>query len=79
MIRLTLYSRPECELCDKLLDELVPVLGRRADVEVVDVTADPALLLEYGPRIPVLSAGTVELSTYPLDKARVDEYLRADH
>lgn len=77
MTRLTLYSRPECELCDKLLDELVPMLGQRADVEVVDVSADPALLLEYGSRIPVLSAGGVELSTYPLDTARVEDYLRA--
>ena len=77
MKRLTLYSRPECELCDRLLGELVPLLGGRAEVEIVDISEDPALLLEYGWRIPVLSAEGAELSGYPLDRERVTAYLRA--
>lgn len=75
MKRLTLYSRPECELCDRLLDELVPVLGAHAEVEVVDVSADRELERRYGLRIPVLSAEGRELSGYPLDVERVRSFL----
>lgn len=76
MRRLTLYSRPGCGLCEELLEALVPLLEGRAEVEVVDVGEDPALLLEYGSRIPVLADGDTEISGYPLDTPRVCDYLR---
>jgi len=76
-LKLTLYSRPECHLCEALLADLTPLLPAGAAVDVVDVDGDVGLERRYGLRIPVLVAGGVELSGYPLDAERVRRYLRA--
>ena len=76
MHKLVLYSRPECHLCDSVLDRLQPLLaGRSVQLTVVDVDSSVALERRYGLRIPVLVAGDVELSGYPFDEARVRRYL----
>lgn len=75
--KLTLYSRPECHLCEALLAELTPLLPAGTAVDIVDVDSDVALERRYGLRIPVLVAGDVELSAYPLDAERVRQYLAA--
>lgn len=75
MVTLTLYSRPECHLCEMLLAELTPLLPADVVVETVDVDSSVALERRYGVRIPVLTAGDFELSGYPLDRARVQRFL----
>lgn len=76
MKRLRLYSRPDCGLCERLLDELLVQLGGRAEVEIVDISEDVELEREYFFRIPVLKgADGTELSEYPLDFERVEGYL----
>jgi hypothetical protein len=77
MRKLTLYSRPECHLCEALLADLVPVLGADVSVEIVDVDSSVALERRYGLRIPVLVAGEIELSGYPLDRENVRRYLES--
>jgi hypothetical protein len=77
MSKLTLYSRPECHLCEALLAELTPLLRAGDTVETVDVDSTVALERRYGARIPVLAAGDVELSGYPLDRERVRRYLES--
>ncbi len=76
MRKLVLYSRPECHLCDAVVDRLGPLLaGRPVELEIVDVDSSVALERRYGLRIPVLVADEVEISGYPLDEARVRQYL----
>ena len=75
MIRMSLYSRPGCHLCEILYDELHELLDGRAIVEHVDISDDPLLMRRYGLRIPVLCADDVELSAYPLDVVKVKAYL----
>lgn len=60
--RLILLSTDHCTLCDAALDLLasMPELRGRA-LQVVDVANDEALLERYGPRLPVLLAGSREL------------------
>jgi hypothetical protein len=77
MRKLTLYSRPECHLCEALLAELEPLLTADVTVETVDVDSSVALERRYGLRIPVLAAGEVEISGYPLDRASVRRYLES--
>ena len=77
MRTLTLYGRPECHLCEALLAELMPLLGAGDSIETVDVDSSVALERRYGLRIPVLAAGDVELSGYPLDRERVRLYLES--
>ena len=57
MRKLTLYSRPECHLCEALLADLMPLLRADDSVETVDVDSSVALERRYGLRIPVLAAG----------------------
>ena len=77
MIKLTLYSRPECHLCEALLADLVPLLRDGVSVETVDVDSSITLERRYGLKIPVLAAGEIELSGYPLDRDRVQRYLES--
>jgi thioredoxin-like negative regulator of GroEL len=55
LIRLTLFSRPGCHLCEELRRQVETIL---ADVERqwedVDVDSDPELARRYGESIPVL-------------------------
>jgi hypothetical protein len=78
MSKLMLYSRPECHLCEALLADLEPLLRPGDSVETVDVDSEVALERRYGLRIPVLVAGEIELSTYPLDRERVLRYLESE-
>ena len=75
MRKLILYSRPGCHLCEDVAAQLEPLLSGHATLEIVDVDSSVALERRYGLRIPVLVDGDVELSTYPLDVARVSRYL----
>jgi hypothetical protein len=77
MRTLTLYSRPECHLCEALLADLLPLLPADVRVETVDVDSSVALERRYGLRIPVLAAGDVEISGYPLDRDGVRRYLKS--
>ena len=76
-MKLTLYGRPECHLCEALFAELVPLLRDGVTIETVDVDSSVALERRYGLRIPVLVAGDIELSSYPLDRDRVQRFLDA--
>jgi hypothetical protein len=72
----TVYVRPECGLCEELLEALAEQLGgRSADVTVVDISDDPALEQRYGHRIPVLLADGDFVCAYHLDHARVAAHL----
>ena len=74
--RLTVYSRHDCHLCEKMIAALQFLQGRfRFDVQVVDVDSDPDLAERHGPRVPVLAHGERELCHYFLDWATVTEYL----
>jgi hypothetical protein len=72
MIRWTIYSRPECSLCEQMLVDLEQLLGPEAmaGVRVVDIGDDAELERKYGSRIPVLLADGEFVCDYRLDAAR---------
>jgi hypothetical protein len=55
MIRLTLYGRADCHLCEEMR-VVVERVAREIPVaiEAVDVDGDPALAAAYGGEVPVL-------------------------
>ena len=69
----TVYSRADCSLCERLIEELAEVLGPEAAaaVEVVDIDGRPELDHRYGTRIPVLTADGEFVCAYRLDAERV--------
>jgi len=79
-LRLTLYSRSWCHLCEDMLEALRAFMARAGlafTVEVVDVDADPALLARYDELVPVLAGvpGGREICHYFLDEAALQAYL----
>ena len=74
MIRVTLYGRDGCHLCD----EMRAVVERMARdlsfaVEEVDVDSDPSLVQAYGHDVPVLCINGRKAFKYRVD----DRALRA--
>jgi hypothetical protein len=57
-MRLTLYGRKDCCLCDEMAEAVAVVAAERGlGVVKVDVDGDPALADAYGHEIPVLCLG----------------------
>ena len=60
MIRLTLYTRPGCHLCDAMKG-VVAEIAREGDEQValreVDISGDVGLERRFGAEIPVLACG----------------------
>jgi hypothetical protein len=73
MPRWTVYSRAECSLCERLIEELAELIGPEAaaTVQVVDIEGQPELERKYGTRIPVLLADDEFVCAYRLDVERV--------
>ena len=61
-VRLTLYGRAWCHLCDDMLAGLETLRNEYGfSIDVVDVDADPALAHTYNERVPVLLVDGREL------------------
>jgi hypothetical protein len=75
---LTVYSAPDCHLCDDAM-----VVLRRLQVELgfalqeVDITADGALHRVYFERIPVVAVDGEELCEYVVEEAVVRKRLES--
>lgn len=75
-MKLTLVSRTYCHLCHDMEVALAPLAAEfGAEIEVVDVDADPALEALYDELVPVLLHQGQELCHYFLDTAKVRDYL----
>ncbi|WP_432241235.1 glutaredoxin family protein [Herbaspirillum robiniae] len=80
-IRFIIYSRSYCHLCEEMRDALRAALGGMvAEIEMVDVDADPALVEQYDELVPVLvgmrgDSPGVRLCHYHLDAGRLGAFL----
>ena len=75
-ITLSIYSRPECHLCDELVDGLRSWQSRYLfEIEIVDISADADLTARYAARIPVLACGETEICQYFLDDKQLQQFL----
>ena len=69
MTRVTLYTKPDCCLCDEAREAIQRVQQELSiELEQVDITHDPALTARYGERIPVVVVGGVEAFEYRVDE-----------
>jgi hypothetical protein len=75
-VRLTLYGRGYCHLCDEMLAALASMRGEFGfAVDVVDVDSDASLEQRFGALVPVLMHAGIELCHYHLDAGKVRAYL----
>ena len=75
-ITFKLFTRPGCDLCEKLLTELESWQSKyRFKIDLVDISENKQLIAEYAGRIPVLATDDEVLSEYFLDENRLITYL----
>lgn len=78
MIRLTLYTRPGCHLCDAMKD-VVEEAAREEPVTLreVDVSGNVDLERRFGREVPVLARGDRVLARVRTTRAALLESLRS--
>ncbi|HEX5851509.1 MAG TPA: glutaredoxin family protein [Solirubrobacteraceae bacterium] len=78
MRTVTVYSKPDCHLCEDAIAVLEDMRSR-LDFELVelDITTDEALHRAYFERIPVLELDGEELCEYFVDETLVRERLES--
>ena len=74
-VPLRIYSRPGCHLCEQLLEELMPLVRGRVEIEVVNIDDDAELTRAYGTRIPVLEYAGEFVCQYTLDDSALRKIL----
>lgn len=77
MLKLVLYGKPGCHLCDDARAEIERVRSDRPfELEQVDITLDPALNRRYAERIPVLALDGEELFELRVDGEALKDRLK---
>ena len=79
-MRLTIYSKPICHLCDEMkavIHRVVAERGALADITIdeVDISADPSLLDRYGLDIPVLMVDGKKVAKYRITEVELRRIL----
>ena len=80
MIRLAIYSRPGCHLCDEMkstVERAVRTSGLEAAIEEIDISCDPKLESLYGTDIPVLMVDGKKVAKYRVSEWAVRRMLAA--
>ncbi len=72
----TVYTRRGCHLCDDAIAIVRRVAAGRADVDLVDIDADPALYERYTVRVPVVAVDGVEIADYQVAADQLESALR---
>jgi len=76
-VRVLLYSRPGCGLCDEAREVIFAERERAGfTFEEIDVSGDDALELEYGLRIPVVLVDGQERFEVRVDAGALAEAVR---
>jgi glutaredoxin len=72
-MRLTIYSKPGCHLCDEMKAVVARRIGGRDDItlEEVDISTDPALLALYEHEIPVLLVDGKKAAKYRVSERQL--------
>jgi len=82
-LRVTLYTRPGCHLCEQAVADLERLRRRHPHtLEEIDIGVDPELSSRYGERIPVLLVNgrqyAAPLPSTVLERALAEAEMDAD-
>jgi hypothetical protein len=72
---LDVYSRRGCHLGDVLIEELLPLLRGRLDIEVRDIDSRDDWKQRFDVRIPVVEFGGEGVCQYRLDRPAIEAIL----
>lgn len=73
----TVYTRQGCGLCREAEAVVARVAGWTADVELIDIDADPAITERYTVRVPVVAVDGVEVAEFQIDARALRSRMRA--
>ncbi|HVM19721.1 MAG TPA: glutaredoxin family protein [Egibacteraceae bacterium] len=76
MRTVTVYTRAGCHLCEAAEQVVARVAAGRAQVELVDIDTDPALVERYTVRVPVVAVDGVEVAEFEVDAGQLEAALR---
>ena len=76
MSKLCVYSREGCHLCEVLLEELLPLIGDRLDVEIRDIDRNPEWHERFWMDIPVVEFDGEVVCRHFLDRDAITGILR---
>ncbi len=71
MMRVVVYSRPGCHLCEEAIEAIVALHGEgyRFELHEIDIESDELLLRRHLERIPVVEVEGAVVSELVLDEA----------
>ena len=72
-MRLTIYSKPGCHLCDDMKATVARTVEDRADIslEEIDISGDPSLMARYELEIPVLLIDGKKAAKYRISEGEL--------
>lgn len=74
-----IYSKPDCHLCEEAKAALLRLQRRHGFVlREVDISADAALLAEYGTRIPLVFVNGHLVCKYVVDETAVVKSIQSE-
>ena len=81
-MRLTIYSRPGCHLCDQMKSIVHRVIAKDGDeagieVDEIDISTDRELLDRYGLEIPVLMIDGKKVAKYRVSEQELTQMVKA--
>jgi len=76
-IRIEIYSRPGCHLCDEA-KEVIDRVGRRVpfNLSVINIDNDPALEKLYGEQIPIVFINGSKAFKFHVDEVELEKKAR---
>lgn len=76
-IRIEIYSRPRCHLCDEAKDVIERVRRRHTfSVSVINIEDDPMLEHAYGTDIPVIFVNGKETFKHRVNERELEEKVK---
>ena len=69
--KIRVYSRPGCHLCEVLLEELMPIIRGRLDLQMCNIDTNSDWTTRFGQRIPVVVFEGQEICHFKLDKGAI--------
>jgi len=81
-VRLTIYSKPGCHLCDDMKSLVHRVIAQHAndhamELDEIDISSDSTLLDRYGLEIPVLLIDGKKVAKYRVSEDELTQMLDA--
>ena len=76
MNSLAVYSRQGCHLCDQLIEELLPMIRGRMELEIRDIDTNPVWHERFWEEIPVVEYEGEVICRHFLDQDAITGILR---